>query len=232
MRVPETVKDLERDLVEMFGQRLMSLVVYEPPIDADSAPTPTMAVVEGLAARDLQACSVHVGRWQELGLATPLFLAAHEFPRSLDVFPLEFGAILADHVLIYGADPFEGLHVDRRHLRHACEVQARSHLLHLREGYVETGGRGARVADLVGRSAEPLAALLKSVARLQGSDTRSVDAVAADLERKLSLPPTLSVVVTIGHSSPLTPERARLLMPAYLDAVEQLVADIDRWSGM
>ena len=89
--------------------------------------------------------------WHDAGLATPLLLAAHEFGRSLDAFPLEFGAILADHVVVAGSDPFDGLRVDAADLRRACEVQARSHLLHLREGYLETRGRGDALADLIVR---------------------------------------------------------------------------------
>ena len=36
-------------------------------------------------------------------------------------------------------------------LRRACEVQARSHLLHLREGYLETRGRADALSDLIVR---------------------------------------------------------------------------------
>ena len=63
---------------------------------------------------------------------------------SLDAFPLEFGAILADHAVVSGASPFDGLTVDAADLRRACEVQARSHLLHLREGYIERADAATR----------------------------------------------------------------------------------------
>ena len=95
-------------------------------------------------------------------------LAAHEFGRSLDAFPLEFGAILADHAVVSGADPFAGLRVDPAHLRQACEMQARSHLLHLREGYLETRGRGDALAELIAALGGAARRLLQSVARLEG----------------------------------------------------------------
>ena len=41
----------------------------------------------------------------------------------------------------HGADPFAGLRSSHRDLRRACEVQARSHVLHLREGYLADGRR-------------------------------------------------------------------------------------------
>ena len=71
-------------------------------------------------------------------------LAADEFARSLDAFPFEFSAILADHAVVSGKNPFEGLRVEPADLRRACEVQARGHLLHLRQGYMETRGAATR----------------------------------------------------------------------------------------
>ena len=59
-----------------------------------------------------------------------------------------------------GHDPFAGLRIDAADLRHACEVKARGHLLHLREGYLEAHGRSDAVAELIGDSAPALAALL------------------------------------------------------------------------
>src|SRR4051812_31513434 len=140
----DSVSALERDLREVFGPRLQSLVIYgaheheraHSNHDAHgdgAAPARTLAVVATLTRDDLAACAARAGAWHDRGLATPLLVAAHEFDRSLDAFPIEFGAILADYSVAAGADPFAGLAVDPADLRRACEVQARSHLLHLRE---------------------------------------------------------------------------------------------------
>ena len=124
MHISDAVRALDRDLHEVFGGRLRSVVAYAAAHDAARPLAPTLA------------------GWHDAGLATPLLLAAHEFGRSLDAFPFEFGAILANHAVVSGANPFEGLRIDPVDLRHAAEVQARSHLIHLREGYIETAGRG------------------------------------------------------------------------------------------
>jgi hypothetical protein len=228
MRIPDAVRALERDLRDVFGERLHSLVVYAGVDAGDKAAT--MAVVDRLAADDLRACAARVGTWQDAGLATPLFLAAHEFARSLDVFPFEFGAILAEHHVVAGRDPFDGLHVDPAHLRHACEVQARSHLLHLREGFLETAGRGDRIADLLARSATPLAALLVSVARLHGHAVADRVSAASIVERAAGLPMgVLRTIVELTADRSVPSEEARRLFPGYLEAVEQLAGYVDRW---
>lgn len=214
MQVPDAVKTLARDLGEVFGKRLQCVVAY-PRADRLSGATPTLAVVDRVLPDDLGACAARVAVWHEQGLDTPLILGAGEFARSLDTFPFEFGAILADHTVVVGANPFDGLRVDPGDLRRACEIQARSHLLHLREGYLETRGRSDALADLIQRSAGPLAALLNNIARLPGA--HAVDHV-------------LREVVSLCAGGAIGPNEARRLLPAYLAALERLTADIDRWS--
>ena len=97
MRNADAVSALERDLRTIFGSRLQSLVAYGVESSADG-PVTTLAIVEQLAAADLQACAHRVASWRVRGLGTPLVLEAREFGRSLDAFPFEFGNILADHV--------------------------------------------------------------------------------------------------------------------------------------
>ena len=91
-----------------------------------------------------------------------------EFARSLDVFPFEFSAIIADHIVVSGEGPFDGIRVEAADLRQACEVQARGHLLHLRQAFMETRGRADALAVLIVHSAPAWAALLQNVARLDG----------------------------------------------------------------
>ena len=213
MPISDAVTALDRDLRDIFGDRLRSLVVYATADRSKGATEPTLAVVEALTPADLRACAARVASWHDAGLATPLMLEIPEFARSLDAFPFEFGAILADYEVVSGGDPFEGLTVDPADVRRACEVQARSHLLHLREGYIETRGRSDMLAELIARSSAPLSALLKSVGRLNAG--RPVD-------------PVLAEVAALG-AGPLSSDAARRLFPEYLSAIEHLTNEIDRW---
>jgi len=232
VHIPDAVRTLERDLRDVFGGRLLSLVAYRGG-SGDDRSAPTLAVVDALTADDLRACADRVAEWHDAGLATPLLLAAHEFGRSLDAFPFEFGAILAEHAVVAGADPFAELKVDLAHLRQACEIQARSHLLHLREGFLETRGRGDMLAALIVRSAAPLAALVRSVARLRGSDAIDADVAFRMVETAAGAPAgSLTNIGSLAGSASLTPDAARRLFPPYLDAVERLTHYIDRWSDV
>jgi hypothetical protein len=238
------VERLEHDLRIIFAGRLQSLVAYgqrtraaqglDEPHGRRSAghAVQTLAVVETLTADDLRACARHVSAWHDAGLATPLVLAAHEFDRSLDAFPLEFGAILADHTVVAGANPFERLTVNAADVRRAVEVQARSHLLHLREGFIEAGGRADALSELLVRSAPALAALVMSVARLDGRDTHDPAAAARHAEHLLGIETGIMTdIVGLAGAHETRSPRADRLFPPYLDAVQRLVRYVDNWSA-
>jgi hypothetical protein len=215
-------------LRDVFGDRFRSLVAYDAAVD-DGNGRLTLALVEGLTADDLSRAAGRVSAWHNAGLATPLILSADEFGRALDAFPFEFGAILANHVVVAGGDPFAGLRVDPTDLRRACEHQARSHLLHLREGYLEAHGRGDAVVALVRQSAPPLAALVQNVARLYGAEG-DPETAAATVERALNLQPgSLLDVVRLSRGGSVPSDHALRLFRPYLAAVERLTHHIDEW---
>ena len=220
------LQTLERDLREIFGGRLQSLVHYGARAHHaardhrqhhhghhEPALVHTLVVVDRLSADDLAACAGHITSWHEAELATPLMLPASELDRSLDVFPFEFSAIIADHVVVAGRNPFERLRVEPADLRWACEVQARSHLLHLREGYVEARGRDDALAVLIVRSAPAWASLLENMARLENK------------------PAAKDEVTKLVGVKEISNEEAVRIFPAYLDAAERLTKEADMWGA-
>ena len=84
------------------------------------------------------------GDGQDAGLATPWCLAP-EFALS-SMLPLEFGASCR-HVVV-AVTILRGLRVEPTYLRRACEIQARSHMRHLREGIWRRAAAAGCAADL------------------------------------------------------------------------------------
>jgi len=241
--IPEAVRMLERDLRGIFGSRLQSLAIYgqravrhthgaHAAHDRAAAPTRTLAVVESMTQDDLRAAAGRIASWHDAGLATPLLIASHEFARSLDAFPLEFGAIISDHIVVAGDNPFASLAVDPADVRRACEVQARSHLLHLREGFLETRGRADALSMLILQSAPAFAALVGSIARLEKRGSDDAAAAARHAERILGLPggPVTDVTNLVGAHDLSSAAAERLIAP-YFDAVERLVQYVDGWNS-
>ena len=96
-------------------------------------------------------------------------------------------------------------------------MQARSHLLHLREGYIETRGRADALSVLIVQSAAALAGLVTSVARLE-IHTDDPAAAARHAERALGVSPgAIGEVVALSNVREITSQQAERLFPPYLD---------------
>lgn len=221
------VRPVLDDLQQIFGDRLHAVIVYgwRP-----NAPVPTVALVEALTFDDLHACTTRVGRWHRAGAATPLLLPRDEFTRSLDAFPVEYGEIIQHHEVIFGRDPFAGLTIAREDLRRACEVQVKSHLLHLREDYVESAGHHGEIAALVRESAPGFEALLRQLSRLDGHPVEGRADLIDWVTRRAGLDARsvgdVLAVADAGGGAGVDPVK---LFPAYLRTMERLAEFVDRW---
>jgi hypothetical protein len=223
---------LVSDLRHVFGSRLHAVVAYGAHIEGVAeAPLTCLAIVENLSVEDLEACARVEPEWERRRLATPLVLVADEFRRSLDAFPLEYGEILRAHERVFGPNPFDGVEIRREDYRRACEAQIKSHLVHLREEFIEAGNRPHRVAELVTTSAPAFAALLRHVANLSGARVTSRSEAAMEGARAVGLADgVVRDVLSLERPGSLPMADAARLFPPYLAAVEQLARAVDTWS--
>ena len=224
---------LVADLRDIFRNRLQSVCAYG--LDhRDESDVHTVAFVDRLAFEDLAACAPRTRGWQNRGLAAPLILQANEFTRSLDVFPLEYGDIIAHHVVLYGDDPFDGVVVAEPDRRRGCELQAKSHLIHLRESFLETHGEPRAVARMIAASAEGFRRLLENLVTLVGPSTEhggSHAGLPEDAERLIGVPASLTrdVFATAASGGPSTIADPNALLSRYIDAVEDIWTFVDQW---
>lgn len=215
---------LAADLTRVLGTRLVAVVAYSP--------TRAAAFAQRVTADDLLGLAPLVDRWHQEGLETPLLLTPEEFTRSLDAFPLEYEAMLDRHVVIVGTPPFADVHPSDADLRRACEVQAQSFLIHLRQGWLQAADHHEEQQTMLVQSAAPLRALLINVARLHNVHPDDDAGLVAFGEQHVGLPAaTLGAVLALEdhpeHSEALT--AAPEFMNAYLLAAETLWAFVDKW---
>jgi hypothetical protein len=213
------------DLQHIFGERLQAMVAYGRP---GASPAPSLALVRDITAADLDECASRAASWHRAGCATPLLLTKDEFAGSLDAFPIEYGEILETHQLIYGVDPFPGLTITTEDVRRECETLVKSHLVHLRENYIECRGRQTDIRDLVAEAAPAFALILRRLAKLDSIDAGSNAALSAWAVSRPGLDASTvgDVLATAEQQAGVDPIK---LFPRYLAAVEQLWLFIDRW---
>lgn len=206
------------DFRRVLGERFLALVAYSPDRGAVFATR--------LDAGDLDALSMLTEVWQRAGLSTPLLLTSDEFRRSLDAFPLEYQAILDRHVVIVGTPPFAGASVPREQLRRACESQAKGHLVHLRQSWIDAAGHNDDLAARVVGSALPLRVLLTQVASLRGDDSGDPAAFATS-----AFPAHADILRAVLALEPEGAGARALIsqLPQYLAACEAIWAFVDEW---
>lgn len=221
------VRVVAEDLRRIFADDLEAVVAYgwrQQPL------VPSLALVRRLTLDDLTACAARTAAWHHAGAATPLVLTRDDFARSLDAFPIEYGEILASHDVVFGADPFDGLAIRPDDLRRACEVQAKSHLLHLREDYLEAGAHPRAVESLVLESAPGFATLLRHLARLDGAPSDASADIVRFAAARLGLDArVVADLLSLADAERLTAGDPVKLFPPYLSAVERVCTFVDQW---
>lgn len=217
---------LVTDLQRIFGDRLRAVVAY--------GGTPAhwsrhLVLVGSLTMDDLTALAAAAPGWHERDIATPLILPHVEFAQSLDAFPVEYGEIIDTHEVLAGQDPFAGVSIAGHDLRRAIEMRAASHLLHLRENFIEVGGRPGMVATLVHESAPGFQSLLRRLARLDDATVDGPTALARWAAARAGLDPRVVSDILAVANEPSPAVDAVRLFPEYLDTVEALLHTVDRW---
>ena len=230
------IDSLARDLDGIFDGRLESFVVY-PGHQADGS-VHSCALVAGLDFRDLTACLPLTESWHHRGIAVPLMLSSDELRRTVDIFPLEYASILADYAVVRGGDPFKGMVINVEDVRRAVEGLAKSHVIHLREAFLESHGETTRIARLIAASAAPLRALLTQIARLPDAPhaavmdltTPSDESLATLAETRMGVPGSLIRTVLAssagGYSTIADPSH---LLGSYIEASKKIWEYVDGW---
>jgi len=172
---PEDIyKDITADYKEVFGEDLVSMVLYGSAAGGDYRPGRSdvnfLIVLTEAGIESLDRAFKTVERWRKRYVAVPLFVTETYVQSSLDVFPIEYLDMQRRHVTVYGPDVLEGLSFDSEHVRLQCEREIKGKLLLLREGYLETGGKARGLKELIAQSLPAFAAIFKALLYLQGKE--------------------------------------------------------------
>ncbi|MCU0581966.1 MAG: hypothetical protein MUF26_05885 [Syntrophales bacterium] len=145
--------EITGQLQTAFGKDLQSIVLYGS--GASKAYVPgrsdlnflVMVTEEGM--KNMKRLHDLIGGWQKRRITTPLIMSKTFLENALDVYPVEFLTMQAQHVLVYGDDPLSALAFDRTCLRLQLEREIKGKLLHLRQGYLDSEGQAKKLRDLI-----------------------------------------------------------------------------------
>jgi hypothetical protein len=233
-----TLDDLVTQLRAAYGAALRAVVLYGSAAGAEVRPGKpsynVLVVVDTLGLAQLRAVAATTRAWGEAGHPPPLTLTVAEWLSSADVFPMEYADVLAQHRVLHGALPLEGVQVSPADLRVEVEQQTLGKLLQLRQGILATGGLPKRQLALLEESLSTLMVVFRGVLRLHGDTPPSdYEALARQVAAAAGFDaaPFVRVVRHRRGTEPLAADAAEAILAGYLEALGALVAYVDRFTA-
>jgi len=183
---PELSSALERlaaELTAAAGENLKSLVLYGGLARGRYRPgrsdVNVAVVLADAGASELEKLAPALrAAWRSVR-ADPFIILAAEIPRVLDVFPTKLLDIQSRHVLLAGADLFQGLEVRPEDVRRRAEQELRNLSMRMRRTYVSIHDDPAALARSLAEVARPLALQLATLLDLSGRELPAEDRSAA-----------------------------------------------------
>ncbi|MDY6839768.1 MAG: hypothetical protein SWH78_17560 [Thermodesulfobacteriota bacterium] len=231
----EVFSDVTSDYKELFGDDLVSIILYGSAASgeyvAGKSDINFMIVLSDKGIDSLERTFEVVKKWKKRNVATPLFLTEDYVRTSLDAFPIEYLNLQNCHESVYGRDILKDLTFDRHYLRLQCEREIKAKLLLLREAFLETGGRGKDLQELVAQSVHAFVAVFNGLLYLKGKEVpqRKREAVAQVCET-FDLDKALFEKLLDIREKKLKPSGTEMagLFQAYLKEVRNMWKQLDK----
>ena len=165
-----TLEELTKQLTAVYGDALRAVVLYGSAARGERltkhSDLNVLVIVDAIGMEHLRREAAVASAWRESGNPPPLTLTVDEWRGSADIFPIEYGDILAHHKVLAGSLPLDGIGVDRVHLRLQLEHEAMGKLLRLRHAIIAAGNDERALRELLERSISSLVTLMRAAARL------------------------------------------------------------------
>jgi hypothetical protein len=170
-RPQEIFGEITEDYRRIFGPHMISIILYGSGAGEDYVPGKSdlnflvTLTDQGIERLDLALDTV--SRWRKRMVAIPLFMTRPYLKGSLDAYPIEYLNMKRHYIVVNGEDVLAELTFAPRHIRLQLERELRGKLLHLRSGYLATGGSAGRIRDLISMSLTAFVSLFSALLYLK-----------------------------------------------------------------
>jgi len=174
IKKPEDIfAEVMADFQNVFGGDLVSLILYGSVAAGHYVPGKSdinsLIILTEAGLDNLEKAMDVVGKWRKKRVAG-IFMTHAYILSSLDAFPVEFLAMKLNHRLLFGADVLSGLTILPHDLRLQLERELKGKMFHLRQGFLECGGKEKGLRQLIKRSLDAFVPLFKALLFLRGNE--------------------------------------------------------------
>ncbi len=231
----EIFQEFTNDFKNIFGDDLISIILFGSAargeyIHKRSDINFLITLSDSGMQRLKQAFSL-IPKWRKKKVNTPLFLTTQYIQTALDSYPIEFLTMKQHYRVVHGEDVLSGIEIQPEHLRLQCERELRGKLIHLREEYLNTGGKSKRIKHLVRFSLPAFVSIFSALLYLKNTDVpnfkKEIFLNTADifeLDKKVFE----KVLKLQENKSKLDKEEIIQLLEQYIDQIQKLTAIVDK----
>jgi hypothetical protein len=231
-----TLDELVAQLTKVYGPQLRAVVLYGSAAAGEHIPKRSdynvLVVVDELTMQHMRAEAAVARAWAEGGNPPPMTLTLAEWRGSADIFPMEYADILERHRVLHGTPPFDGIVVDRAHLRLQVEHEAMGKLLKLRQGVLAAGGSDKAHVELLAASLSTIMVIFRAVERLHGAvPPTDYDRLSRDVATRVAFDPApfARVVRHVRGGEKISSSDVSTVLAGYIDGMHRLVAYLNRY---
>jgi hypothetical protein len=163
---------LVEKLSDAHGENLKSAVLYGSAVVGEQLdeyrPKKVLVVLDRITPADLKSAHGVAEWWRSQGNPVPVYFTSEEIADSSDVFPIEFIDMSEARRVLFGNDPFDGLHIETQNLRHQLEYELRAKMIRLRRLYIPASRNANQLARLMAESLDNFAVLFRHVLMMLG----------------------------------------------------------------
>lgn len=172
--VRRVVLPYAQQMIKIYGQNLMSIIVYGSAITEDFVPKRSninlLIILQQITLQDLKRGSKLVISGQIKKGIIPLFLTQLHIQTSSDVFPIEFLEMKENHLLLFGEDILKEIDISPVNIRLQCEEALKGKLIRLQQAYLELGTKLRRLEGLMIESLTSFMPIFRNILRLKQRD--------------------------------------------------------------
>jgi predicted nucleotidyltransferase len=149
----EIFQQFTSDYKNIFGDELISIILFGSAARGEYIPKRSdlnfLITLSDSGIQQLKRAFSLIPKWRKKKVSTPLFLTKQYIQTALDSYPIEFLSMKQYHQVVFGEDVLSSIEIQPEHLRLQCERELRGKLIHLRQEYLNTGGKSRRIKNLL-----------------------------------------------------------------------------------
>ncbi len=152
----EIFEEITGEYQSIFGAHLISIILFGSGAGEDyirgKSDINFLITLTDQGIDRLDRTLETVARWRKRNVAIPIFMTRAYIEGSQDTFPIELLNMRRHYVVVSGEDILAELAFDKCLVRLQLERELRGKLLHLRSGYLATGGNVRKIRALISLS--------------------------------------------------------------------------------